>query len=382
METDKLNQTPSPNSSSEEIDLVEIIRKLWRNRKLIIRVTLIFMVLGVLVALFSSKVYTAGCTMVPQSTDKKMGGSLSGLEAMAGINLGDISGGEVLSPKIYPKILSSVPFQKDVMKTPLNFEEYEQPVILLDYYTNEDYQKFSLIGTLVKYTIGLPGVIITAIRGEEPEPVYPVTSSGKNKIQSFTKDEFECSKVLEKIIGLSLNDKDGYVKLSVDMPEPFVAAQLAERVQTLLQKYITEFKIEKVQSNLDFVQGRYDDAKQDFEAIQEERAAFRDANKNITSAKAQTEQEKLDTRYNLALSVYTELAKQLEQAKIQVKETTPILTVVDPVTIPIERSKPKRALICIMFTFLGGFAGIGLVLALPFLANISGNEKLRKMVKE
>lgn len=382
METDKLNQTPSPNSSSEEIDLVEIIRKLWRNRKLIIRVTLIFMVLGVLVALFSSKVYTAGCTMVPQSTDKKMGGSLSGLAAMAGINLGDISGGEVLSPKIYPKILSSVPFQKDVMKTPLNFEEYEQPVILLDYYTNEDYQKFSLIGTLVKYTIGLPGVIITAIRGEEPEPVYPVTSSGKNKIQSFTKDEFECSKVLEKIIGLSLNDKDGYVKLSVDMPEPFVAAQLAERVQTLLQKYITEFKIEKVQSNLDFVQGRYDDAKQDFEAIQEERAAFRDANKNITSAKAQTEQEKLDTRYNLALSVYTELAKQLEQAKIQVKETTPILTVVDPVTIPIERSKPKRALICIMFTFLGGFAGIGLVLALPFLANISGNEKLRKMVKE
>lgn len=382
METDKLNQTPSPNSSSEEIDLVEIIRKLWRNRKLIIRVTLIFMVLGVLVALFSSKVYTAGCTMVPQSTDKKMGGSLSGLAAMAGINLGDIGGGEVLSPKIYPKILSSVPFQKDVMKTPLNFEEYEQPVILLDYYTNEDYQKFSLIGTLVKYTIGLPGVIITAIRGEEPEPVYPVTSSGKNKIQSFTKDEFECSKVLEKIIGLSLNDKDGYVKLSVDMPEPFVAAQLAERVQTLLQKYITEFKIEKVQSNLDFVQGRYDDAKHDFEAIQEERAAFRDANKNITSAKAQTEQEKLDTRYNLALSVYTELAKQLEQAKIQVKETTPILTVVDPVTIPIERSKPKRALICIMFTFLGGFAGIGLVLALPFLANISGNEKLRKMVKE
>lgn len=382
METDKLNQTPSPNSSSEEIDLVEIIRKLWRNRKLIIRVTLIFMVLGVLVALFSSKVYTAGCTMVPQSTDKKMGGSLSGLAAMAGINLGDIGGGEVLSPKIYPKILSSVPFQKDVMKTPLNFEEYEQPVILLDYYTNEDYQKFSLIGTLVKYTIGLPGVIINAIRGEEPEPVYPVTSSGKNKIQSFTKDEFECSKVLEKIIGLNLNDKDGYVQLSVDMPEPFVAAQLAERVQTLLQKYITEFKIEKVQSNLDFVQGRYDDAKQDFEAIQEERAAFRDANKNITSAKAQTEQEKLDTRYNLALSVYTELAKQLEQAKIQVKETTPILTVVDPVTIPIERSKPKRALICIMFTFLGGFAGIGLVLALPFLANISGNEKLRKIVKE
>ena len=64
------------------------------------------------------------------------------------------------------------------------------------------------------------------------------------------------------------------------------------------------------------------------------------------------------------------MAKQLEQAKIQVKETTPILTIIDPVTIPLERSKPKRALILVLFTFLGGFAGIGLVLILPSLANI------------
>lgn len=80
-------------------------------------------------------------------------------------------------------------------------------------------------------------------------------------------------------INLNLNEKDGYVQLSVDMPDAWSAAQLAERVQVLLQKYITEFKIEKVQSNLDFVQGRYDEAKRDFEQVQEERAIFRDANK-------------------------------------------------------------------------------------------------------
>lgn len=372
--------TPPMNNPEQEIDLVEVIRKLWRNRKLILKVTVAFMILGVLVALFSAKEYTAGSTLVPQSSDKKIGGSLSGLAAMAGINLGDMTGGEVLSPKIYPKVLASIPFQKDIMYTRVKFEDFDEPVTVLDYYTNEEYQRFSLGKMIVKYTIGLPGVILKAIRGEQPEPEF--SGSAENQIQSLSKDEKKCIDILKDKINLNLNEKDGYVQLSVDMPDAWSAAQLAERVQVLLQKYITEFKIEKVQSNLDFVQGRYDEAKRDFEQVQEERAIFRDANKNLISAKAQTEQEKLDTRYNLTLSIYTELAKQLEQAKIQVKETTPVFTIVDPVTVPIERSKPKRALICILFTFLGGFAGIGLVLTLPFLAKVSGNEKLNKYIKE
>lgn len=35
---------------------------------------------------------------------------------MAGINLGSSGSGDVLSPKIYPKILSSVPFQKELCR--------------------------------------------------------------------------------------------------------------------------------------------------------------------------------------------------------------------------------------------------------------------------
>lgn len=382
MEQNKIYTEPqdTQQTAEEEIDLVEIIRKLWKNRKLILRVTLAFMVLGVLVALFSPKEYSAGSTMVPQTSEKKVGGGLSGLAAMAGINLGDIGGGEVLSPKMYSKILESIPFQKELMQTPIKFEEYGQPVTLFDYFTNEDYKKFSLGGAVKKYTIGLPGVIMKAVRGEKEDEVYNPESLGT--LQTLTLKEKQCVEALKGAVTLNLNEKEGYVQLTAAMPEPLAAAQLAERVQTLLQRYITEFKIEKVQSNLDFVQERFDEAKRDFEQIQQERAVFKDANKNISSARAQTQEEQLDTRYNLALSVYSELAKQLEQAKIQVKETTPILTVIDPVTIPLERSKPKRALILVLFTFLGGFAGIGLVLVLPSVANIFDNDRLRKIVAE
>jgi len=368
-------------AAEQEIDLVEVVQKLWRNRKFILKCAIAFGLLGILIALFSAKEYTAGCVLVPQSSQKKMGGGLSGLAAIAGINLGDMGGGEVLSPKIYPKILKSIPFQKDLMNTKIKFEKFDEPVVLLEYFTDKKYQKNTIGSLLKKYTIGLPGTLKRAIVGEthKKENLNPDQANG---IESFSIKEEQCAKILEHKIELKVNDKDGYIELQANMPEALAAAQFAQKVQTLLQKYITEFKIEKVQSNLEFVQERFNEAKQEFEQIQNERAAYRDANVNLTSARAQAEQERLDTKYELTLSVYSELAKQLEQAKIQVKETTPILTVVDPVAIPNERSKPKRALIVTLFIFLGGFTGIGLVLVLPFVANILDNDRIRKIVIE
>ena len=379
-QNETISQQNKIRPEEQEIDLVEVVRKLWKNRKLILKVTVCFMVIGILVALFSPKVYTAGSTMVPQSGEKNMSGGLSGLASMVGINLGSMSAGEVLSPKIYPKIIASVPFQKELMNAPLTFGGIDHPVTLFEYFTEDRYQQFSLIGFIKKYTIGLPGVILGAIRGKDTTSV--VRAETNSKIQFMTKDEQEVSKKLKNIITLNINDKDGYIQLSAELPEPLAVAQLAQYAQTLPQQYITEFKIEKVASNLKFVEERYNETKNDFEEKQKELARFQDRNKNFSSAMAKIEEERLTAEYTLANNVYNELAKQLEQAKIAVKETTPILTVVDPVVIPNERSKPKRALICVLFTFLGGFAGIGLVLGLPFVAEISGSAKLRRIVKE
>lgn len=363
-----------------EIDLIEVIRKLWAKRKFILKVTVVFMALGVLIALFSPKEYTAGCTMVPQIGENTTGGNLSGLAAMAGINLGSNSGGDVLMPNVYPKILSSVPFQKELMQTEIKFEDYEQPVRLLDYYTGEEYRKFSLLGTIKKYTIGLPGLILGALSKEEAIPGLP--DSASSGIQSLSKEEDDCMKILANLVTLTVNDKEGYITLSASMPEPVAAAQLAYKVQVLLQKYVTEFKIEKARANLEFIEERYADAKSEFERKQEELAEFRDANRNFASAVAKTTEERLSNEYAVVLGVYSELAKQREQANIQVKEDTPIFAVVEPVTVPTERSKPKRALICVAFTFLGGFCGVGLVLVLPFLAQVSGARRLRKWLPE
>lgn len=167
-----------------------------------------------------------------------------------------------------------------------------------------------------------------------------------------------------------MNSKEGYISLSYTSREPRVSAEVVLTAQKLLQKYITEFKIEKVRSNLEFVEKSYEEAKLNFENKQAELARFRDANKSLSSAMARTQEEKLTSEYNLLLGVYTEIAKQKEQAKIAVTETTPILTIIEPVTIPTEKSGPNRAMVLIGFIFFGVIAGMGWILGNPYVKEI------------
>lgn len=105
-------------------------------------------------------------------------------------------------------------------------------------------------------------------------------------IESLSEKENICVKAIKAAISFNLNEKEGYFILAANMPEPLAAAQLVAATQKLLQKYVTAFKIEKVENNLEFVEGRYQDAKKEFEAKQQELAAFRDANRNFALEKA------------------------------------------------------------------------------------------------
>ena len=365
----------------QEIDIVELIQKIWHNRGLIIKSTILFMVLGVVVALVSPKVYTASCDVVPQTSNDSGSSKMSSLAKLAGIDLGQDQGGKTLSPYVYENIMASTKFRKELMQTKIKFSDADRPVSFFEYYTSEEFNQPTVIDYVMKYTIGLPGVIMGAIRGEQPEPDYSSMGEG-DKIETITKDEYKALSVLGEAVAITLDDKKGYVTISTRMPEAMAAAQLAQATVDLLQEYITVFKVEKVQSNLNFVQSRYDEVKAEFEDVQARRARYRDANHNTIKNQARIEQERLEAEYQLAMNVYGELAMQLEQAKIKVKETMPILTIIKPVTVPYKKSEPKRAMILAAFTFLGVVAGMGCVLLLPVAGEIFESERLKSFVKE
>ena len=366
----------------QEIDLVELMQRMWLNRWLIVKVTAVFMVVGLLVALFSAKVYTASCDVVPQTSRSGASSSMSSLAALAGINLNATQSAEALSPNVYENIMASTTFRKELMQTMIDFEKVDHPVSFFEYYTSKEYNKPSALSYVKKYTIGLPFTILNAIRGEQPESDYSAVGSGEKSIETISEDEYSAMAVLNESIGITLDSKNGFVTISANMSEAVAAAQMAQATLTLLQRYITEFKIAKVQSNLDFVQERYDEAKRNFEDVQARRAKLRDANMNTSRYSARTELERLDAEYTLAQGVYTSLAQQVEQAKISVKETTPILTVIKPVTVPYKKSKPQRAMILFAFTFLGAVAGMGGVLLLPAIGEIFGSERIKSIIKE
>jgi len=361
-----IKNTPTP-VAEDEIDLIQLAKTLWDGRRTVIKTTLIFMVLGLFIALFSAKEYTASTTMVPQSAEggSKLGGSLGGLAAMAGINLGSMGGGSTIPPTLYPKIVKSVPFQKEMMQTLLTIAGQKKKVTFQDYYL--EIAKPGLLGYIKKYTIGLPGVIIKALKGKSP---MTNDQSINDHLLTISKDDKELMKKLSEQLSLEYNDKDGYISISARMPEARPSAEMVQRAQILLQEAITDFKIKKAKDQMTFVEERYAEKEAAFTAAQNKLARFRDQNKNVSTAMAQTQMERLQSEFSMASSVYTELAKQLETQKIQVKEDTPVFTIIEPVAVPLDKSKPKRPMILIIWTFLGGIVGVGMVFGKEFLGSV------------
>lgn len=378
----EIQKNTSIQQSDDEIDLIALAKTIWNGKKIIITSVVVFMILGFFVAILSPKEYTASTTMVPQlSSGKSKLGGLSSLAAMAGFNLDMNMETSELSPLIYPQIVESVPFQLEIMETHFNFKDVDHPVSLYDYYM--DYAKPDVISAVKKYTIGLPFVILNAIKGDKNEDVPAV--AGEELFDApiaLTKDQEKIRKMLSGKITLETNEKQGYVVLHALAHDPVLASQVAHKAQLLLQKYITEFKIKKASAQLAFITERYAEKKKDFEKAQTNLAVFVDRNKNVTSALARTEEVRLQNEYKLAFEVYSQLAQQLEQAQITVKEDTPVFSIVKPVTVPLERSKPNKPMILVIWTFLGGVLGIGWIFGKQFLADIRKKWNEESVVSE
>ena len=88
-----------------------------------------------------------------------------------------------------------------------------------------------------------------------------------------------------------------------------------------------------------------------------------------------TRQTQLQSEYNLAYNLYLELAKQLETQKIKVQEDTPAFISIEPVSIPLDKSKPNKVMIIAIWSFLGIILGISVIFGKDFLKNIKNKSQ-------
>lgn len=343
-------------TANDEIDLLLLTKKIWLRRKTIVRCMIAGAMLSLLVALLSPKKFTVTAIIVPQTEKDNLAalGGLSSIATMAGIDLKSMNQPETLPPLVYPSLIRSLPFQLELMNTQFNCPGFTAPATLADYLIREQHKGIAALA--YRYTIGLP----RTLAGKDASQAPTVSFAGKT-LQAVTRDQEEVREKLKKIIRLEQNEEEGYLELQVTMKDPVLTAQVAQKALSLLQETISRYKLEKANQKLQFTQARFSEKKNEFEQARRELAVFRNRNKSLTTAILQTELEQLQSDYQLAYSVYTELAKQLEQAQIQVKEDTPVLTVIDPVHIPTKKSAPKNLLHLIAGLFLGTLAGIAVV---------------------
>lgn len=339
-------------TNEQEIDLVELAKRLWGERKFLFKCSGIAVVIGLVVAFSIPKEYSTTVKLAPETSDpsKKMG-NLGGLAAMAGINLGNSAGADAISPDLYPDVVQSIPFLLELFPVQVTSEKGNYSSTLYEYM--DEHQK----SAWWSYVIQAPFKLLGAVKGvfSEEEP----TGNGELTAFRLTKEQDEVIRGLQERISASVDKKTLVITVSVRMQDPLISADLTRVVLEKLQEYITNYRTQKVKQDLEFTEKVFGEARESYYKAQRAYAAFEDANKNIISASYRTEQERLKNEMTLTFNVYNTLAQKLEQDKLRVQEETPVYTVIQPATVPLKASSPQKPLILVGFVFLAVFGAVG-----------------------
>ncbi len=347
--------------ADQEVDLIHLIREIWSKRIFVFKVSTVFIAIGLIIAFTSKVEYIASCRLLPESQEGNLPdlGGFGGLAGLAGINL-DMKSSGVLTPELYPEIVRSTTFLTDMINAPIYFEKLDTTLSSYNYL--KDIDRPSLLGWIKKYTIGLPGQIRKLFISSSND-----YSGSNDEMLRLSKDDWEIIQDYSDRLSVSVDERTGIIDIQTELPDPLAAAKTTAHLVEVLTERVTDYKIEKARQELIFIENQFLEVKEEYERKQHRLARFTDRNRNITTSIVQTEYQRLQNEMDISFEVYKGLASQLEQAKIKVKEETPVFTVLEPVRIPEDKAKPSRMVIMIIFTFLGVFTAIFYILLAPLI---------------
>ena len=351
------------------LNLAYLIAVFWRKKWQILKIVAITFLISIFVAVLSKNMYKSSTVVVPQTSGaSSLGGSLGGLAAMAGINLGGMKGNNEISPTLYPKIFNSLPFQEKIMKTPLDIPGVSDKISFEEYYLN--YYDPGLLSHIRKYTLGLPGILISSLR-KESDSIVTLTSN--DSLSAISVEQRKLMNILDHQLTIEVNNQEGFITITGEMPEARAAAQLTNNAKKLLEQYIIDFHIQKAKIQLDYLERRLAEKKEEFVKAQITLANFKDKNLYNSTARSNTQFEKLQSEYDLTYGVYSELSKQVENQRLAVKQDTPLFTVIQPPVVPDLKSSPNRIGIILIGVILGFIIASGYIFCKEYIISLKYN---------
>ncbi len=294
---------------TDEVSLGELFAILWQGRVVVITVTLVFAFASVFYALSVPDQYRATVVLAPAQSD---GGGLSGalgqlggLASLAGVNIGGSDGGET---QIAQQIMRSWGFIDGFIN------QYD---LAVEIFAAEGWREASdeiLIDTDI-YDVSSATWLI-----EDDGVLRPPTS-------------WELFKVFADMLTVSEDKKTGLVSVSIEYYSPLLAKQWLDMYLIAINEHMQRRQVKKVSRNIEYLEDQI--AKT---SIAEMQGVF-----------------------------YTIIEEQIKSKMLAEASPNYAFAVVNPSMVPEEKSQPKRALICVLGTLLGGILSVLWVLVRYFL---------------
>ncbi|MGK0446381.1 MAG: hypothetical protein ACJA2M_000149 [Polaribacter sp.] len=174
-------------------------------------------------------------------------------------------------------------------------------------------------------------------------------------------------------INISFNELDGYIDISATTLQPIVSAQLVKKCEHILEEAIINYNIEKSRNELDFISKRYEMAEKEYVVKRANLGSYRDSNKYSISYITKSRDEQLKNERDLAYEIFSQLANQVESAKLQVAKDTPIFTLLKAPYVSLEASSLAGAYIVLIFIFVGFIVGVCYVLLISLIPYLKAN---------
>ena len=294
----------------DEVDLRELFSVLWQGKWIIIIFTIIFAAASVAYALSKPNIYTASVLLAPAAEENSgmngLASQFGGLASLAGVSLGSGSSdktGLALAVLNSRQFLTSFVNRHD-LKVPLFAGK------VWDEKTGE------LILDSNVYNTKQKSWTREVKPGKLPEP-----------------SDWEVYKLFKELLILGTDKKTGMITLNVEFLSPILAKQWVDWLVLDLNKEMRETDSQEVDRNIKYLKSNLEETN-----LADMRTVF-----------------------------YQLIEEQLKTKMLsQVREEYTFKTI-DPAVVPEEKSKPKRALICVLGTLLGGIFSVLLVLMKYFM---------------
>lgn len=146
----------------------------------------------------------------------------------------------------------------------------------------------------------------------------------------FSKKKFIAQKRLAESISITENRESKLYTVSIKLKEnPSLVKKVIEDIYLSIIDYSNKIVNAKALEKRIFIENRIIEVKSELEKTENEMLLFLENNINITSPNLQLERERIQRDINLYSTVYINLSDQLELAKIEEKDTTSSIFLLD-----------------------------------------------------